>query len=525
VFKRYWRPRILLLVSVLYFASCVDESQYNIQQVQLSPTIAFPVAFADMGIVDMLSSSDSAYIRAYPDSLLYLYYPSTLRSAVIRDLFDLPDNNNSNLFNLPPGTLNASTSNTVVGTINREIDLGLAPALLTEILMRGGDLNHGITIDKATTPANLPLEATISLPDIVHKTTLQPLTIVASNTATSISLKDYVFHLFNNRFNVQIDLVIKPHPTTSIAPNTKADVQLGFDNMEFDYVKGFFGDRTVPLEPQSIDISVFQKLLKGTSVSFVDPKLTMKVVDDMVVPCELNFTVLRATKGVSSQTIQITPSSPINLSVPNTLGMSATTNLTVTNQQNVMSFGPEKLEYSATARINKGLSSGTNIMSDTSRLRITLDTEIPLYGKLNGITVSDTLAIDLSDLKEADVESSSLKISAQNEMPLDARIQIYFLDDGHSVVDSLFTTNQTYLVKASMLTPVGDLQSAGITDLKFSLDPSKLNRLFNTPYLLVKATLATAKDSNGAYLNVKFRASYRLKLNIGLLAKLHVKVQ
>jgi len=81
VFKRYWRPRILLLVSVLYFASCVDESQYNIQQVQLSPTIAFPVAFADMGFVDMLSSTDSAYIRAYPDSLLYLYYPSTLRSA------------------------------------------------------------------------------------------------------------------------------------------------------------------------------------------------------------------------------------------------------------------------------------------------------------------------------------------------------------------------------------------------------------------------------------------------------------
>lgn len=510
---------------MLYCVSCVDESQYNIQQVQLSPTLAFPIAFADMGIVDMLSSTDSAYIRAYPDSLLYLYYPSTLRSSAIRDLFNIPDNNSSNLFNLPAGTIGASASNTVVGTINREIDLSQAPAMLTEILMKGGELNTIITTDKATSPANLPLEATISLPDIINKTTLQPLTVVASNDAKNITLSDYVFHLFNNKFNVQIDLVIKPHPATFIPANTKADVQLGFDNLEFDYVKGFFGDRTIPLEPQSVDISVFQKLLKGTTVSFVDPKLNLYVVDDMVVPCELNFTVLRATKGVSSQAIQISPSSPVNLAVPNTLGTSATTALTVTNQQAVMSFAPEKLEYSATARINKGLGSGTNLLSDTSRLRITLNTEIPLYGKLNGITLSDTLSVDLSDLKEADVESSSLKITAQNELPLDARIQIYFLDAGHAVQDSLFTTAQTYLVRASALTPAGDLQSAGITDLKFSLDPGKLNRLFNSPYLLIKATLATAKDSNNVSLNVKFRAAYRLKLNLGLLAKLHVKVQ
>lgn len=520
------RLRIVLLASWLIVSSCIDESQYDIRQVAFSPTLAFPVAFGYMGIVDMLSSRDSAYIRAYPDSLLYLYYAKTLGSTDIRDRFQLPDNNTSNYFDLPAGTLPASANTTVIGTINKQIDLGLTPALLTEILLKGGTLNHSVTLTKTTTPANLPVEATVTFLDIKHKTTQQPLVITQGNGSNSTSLVDYVISTVNNQFPVKIDFVIKPHPTTSIAPNTKADVHLGFSGMQFAYIKGFLGDQAISLPPQSLDISVFSKLLQGAAVSFVQPNLTLRAVNDYGVPCEVNFSVLRAAKGATTLAIQISPSNPVTINAPATLGTSATTNISITNQQAVINFGPDKLEYTASARINKGLSSGTNFLADTSKLRVSMITEIPLYGKLSGITVTDTLDVhDLGELKKADVLNSSLKVSAQNELPLDAFVQIYFMDASYVIQDSLFSTNQTYLVKASEVTPAGDLQHAGVTDLKFGLEPAKLTKLFDAHFLFIKARMSSAKDSNGAQLNVKFRSSYRLKLNVGILAQINVKAQ
>ena len=80
-------------------------------------------------------------------------------------------------------------------------------------------------------------------------------------------------------------------------------------------------------------------------------------------------------------------------------------------------------------------------------------------------------------------------------------------------------------MKASTVDASGDLQHAGITDLLIPLDPDRISRLFVADKLLVKAVMSTAKDQNDVALNVKFRSSYRLKLNMGLLAKLNIEIK
>jgi hypothetical protein len=338
-------------------------------------------------------------------------------------------------------------------------------------------------------------------------------------------MADYVMRLVNNRFNVRIDLSIKPHPTTYIPPATQANVQLSFNNMAFAYLKGFFGDQVAQLPSQTVDVSVFKSTLKDASVSFVEPQIFLKAVNDYGVPCEVNFSVLRARKGASTLPIQINPPNPVALAAPATLGSSATTTLNVTNAQSVMSFEPEQLEYTASARINKGLSSGTNFMADTSKLRVSLVTEVPLYGRVTGITVMDTLAVDLNELSETKVAEAALKVSAQNEMPLDAYVQIYLMNEAYQVQDSLFASNQTYLVKASTVNGSGDLESPGITNQELSLNPDRVTKLFSAKHLLVKAVMSTARDANGTFLNVKFRSTYRLKLHVGLRAQLKIEVK
>lgn len=519
------RNAAILLASLLLLASCFNERDYDIQQVSLTPSVAFPVAFGNMSLVEMLANKDTAFIRSYPDGLLYLQYEHMLASEDIRNQFVLPDNNSTVSFDLPPGTLPASSTNTVVGSINRQINLGLSPELLTEVLLKAGNATHALQLSKETTPANLPMETTITLLDVVHKTTMQPMVITMGNGSGVTSLSDYIIQLVDNQFSIRVDLLIKPHPATYIPVSTTADIHLGLVEMQFAYIKGFFGDQIIPLPPQSLDISVFQSSLKDASASFVQPSITLKAMNDYGVPVDVSFSTLQARKGSNTLPFQISPGSPVTLQSPATLGASATTNITVTNDENLLGFGPEVLEYTASARINRALVSGSNFMADTSQLRISLVTEIPLFGRVTGIVVTDTLSVDLAGVKQTEILESSLKVTAQNEMPLNAFIQIYLLDSAYQVMDSVFATNQTYLVKASTVDVAGDLEHTGVTNLTVPLDANRLTRLFSSSHLLVRSEMSTARDQNNALLNVKFRSSYRLNLNIGLLAKLNVLVK
>ena len=165
---------------------------------------------------------------------------------------------------------------------------------------------------------------------------------------------------------------------------------------------------------------------------------------------------------------------------------------------------------------------GNNFLADTSKLNVKLAAEVPLYGQASGITLTDTLKLDLGSINQSSVVSAALKVKTVNEMPLDAYIQLYLMDENKKILDSLFASNETYLVKASTVTTSGDLQTAGSTDLKLDLTIDKINKLFSSRYIIVRSKLNTSKDSNGTLLNVKFKASYKLKLDVGLMAKLKI---
>ena len=71
----------------------------------------------------------------------------------------------------------------------------------------------------------------------------------------------------------------------------------------------------------------------------------------------------------------------------------------------------------------------------------------------------------------------------------------------------------------------GNLLTASSGDLKLDLSQDKINKLFSSSYLIVKSKLNTSRDANGVLLNVKFKASQKMKINVGLLAKLKITTQ
>ena len=514
--------RSLFIVFILLVASCIKEEDYDLNSVVVAPEVAIPMASGDIGVLDLAADVDSAYLRSYPDGLLYFSYTKTYSSREIRARFDLAPNFSSTVtFDLIPGSLPPSSTDTQFATVNREIDFGFSPGQLTEMLMKGGMVNYTVSTSSATSPA-LPFQVNIKMIDVVQKTTLQPLVFSSGPGTGSMPLKDYLIMMDQNRFEVKLDLILKARPSAVFIPvGTKVNIKFTFNN-DFSYIKGFFGDQVVPIPTQTIDLTVFNSSLKNAKVSFVNPVLKVAIANEYVAPCEFNFTSILAKKEGVVIPFQLSPATPVTLGVPANLGGSAKTDIAVTNANAIITAMPTQITYVGTARINKGLASGVNYMADSSRLKISVITELPLYGQVSNFSVSDTMKIDLGSLDETTVATAALRVKAFNQMPLDANIQIYLTDASYHVVDSIFSPNQTYLVKASAVLPSGELSSQGVNDQTINLVPAKVEKLFSSTYIILKSKFNTTKDINGDFLNVKFKSSYKLNMQVGLLAKLNI---
>ncbi|MGC4020837.1 MAG: hypothetical protein QM734_02285 [Cyclobacteriaceae bacterium] len=102
---------------------------------------------------------------------------------------------------------------------------------------------------------------------------------------------------------------------------------------------------------------------------------------------------------------------------------------------------------------------------------------------------------------------------------MDASVQLYLADDNNIIFDSLLTSSQTALVKASTVDANGELVSASTTDETIDIPSDKLNEIFNAKNIIVKTRMNTAKDSNGNQIDVKFKISYKMDADFGLKLK------
>jgi hypothetical protein len=265
--------------------------------------------------------------------------------------------------------------------------------------------------------------------------------------------------------------------------------------------------------------------LNSANVSFAQPKITLDVINDYGIPCTVDFFKIEARKNGATLPFQLSPSNPITIAYPATLGSSATTHISVTNAKPLLDFGPTELFYQLSARINQGLTSGNNFLADTSNLKVKMSAELPLYGHASGMVLKDTAKIDMSNLDRSQIQSASLKVNVKNELPLDATIQLYLTDDQYTVMDSLLEPGQTSLIKGSSVTASGDLETAGVLNDVIVLNADKLNKIFGSKNIIIKAILNSSKDPSGISQDVKFKSKYALIVNMGLLTELNFDIK
>lgn len=518
---RYFRLAPFFSLFVLF--SCLDEKDYSIDSLTVNPSIAIPLIHGDLSIKDLIKDTDSVYVKVYPDDLVYLAYTETLATQDIKDLFTIPDKTLNQSLPIPAGTIPAHPKDIRTDSLVEVIDFNLSPEQLSEIAFKAGTITYSATLLPAS--SGLLFEVNLVSTDLTSKTTGKAFNVTTSNTG-SVQLSDYIVKLNKNKFNLKLVLVLKQSSTSKvITPNTSVAVNFRMAGMDFSYIKGFFGDQTANPPATTLEIGAFGSSLTKANLSIAQPIVNLTVINDYGVPLKGTFINLEARKSGSVLPFQINPASPVTIAAPTLLGNSATTNVSVTNAKDLLDFGPTEFYYQLSARINQGVTSGNNFLADTSKLKVKLEVEVPLYGHASAIQLADTIKLDVGDIDESQIENASLKVNVNNELPLDAKIQFYLTDDKFQVIDSLLAVSQTSLVKGSSVTSAGDLQSMGIVQEEIPLDNAKINKLFLAKNIIIKAQMNTSKDLTGQFPDVKFKSAYKMNVNLGLKANLKFNVK
>ena len=170
---------------------------------------------------------------------------------------------------------------------------------------------------------------------------------------------------------------------------------------------------------------------------------------------------------------------------------------------------PEKFSFRATIKTNPSGVASKNVVYDTSKVVAKVRFELPLWFRSKGFGQTDTMDFSLFENNNS-VKKMMFLISAENGMPIDFNLQVYFVDANYKKLDSMFHTNSE-IVKSAKLRDNDDVVSEPTSNLStITFDSNQITNLQKTKKLLIKVNLKT-----GYYPTryVKFLTSYKLKLS------------
>ncbi len=82
-----------------------------------------------------------------------------------------------------------------------------------------------------------------------------------------------------------------------------------------------------------------------------------------------------------------------------------------------------------------------------------------------------------------------LRVGTVNELPLELGLQLYFMDETHVVLDSVFNGDPVFL-PASTVDGEGRLQTASEKENVISFPPSKLGKLKDVRFIQVDSSVS-----------------------------------
>lgn len=495
----YW-----LLSLALVMQGCLPEYSLGNEDLdeQWDPGFAIPLLESSVTVDDLLSDFETGgFIRTGSDNLLTVVYRAQSTSVSGGSLFNLQD------VQVP-----------FVDTVLQVPSPFAPPTAINAITFKAG--RYAYSVASLETQA---VTVTVTLTDLRQGGVAFERTynLAASNGSTPVTLTDtaqvagYTMSWAGGDFEARYRATRADGQAVTL-PNSS----FALTDLAYSYIDGYFGPRTLPISYSLSVVDLFQNWTAG-NIQFENPKLTFQFENSFGFPIRLVADSVSALTAANN-TLQVqstTLTNGIDLSFPSLtqVGSAATTQVvfdnTNSNIASIVSAVPYEFYYDLEGNINPNNDPNiSNFVTDTSRLNIDLDVELPLYGSISQFEIMDSLDFDFSEYN--DIDRMDFLLNASNGFPVDLEVQIYFLDDNRNTLDSLFSAS-THVLRAATNDAGGIVTSPTLTTEEFGLTGSRLERLkLDARKILVVGAFATP---NGGSTPVKVLNTYRADIKLGAI--------
>lgn len=524
-----------VFASILLFASCKKMEFDKIAKGAWNPNLAVPLAYSNFGVYDILALKDSNDLVVINPSTgaLALVYKGDVFSVGAQTLVDIQDVNQSKSFNFsdlnvaPAASFNGSVTSNNTETLN----FNVGGAELHDVNIKSGVLNLNVSTNLkhdltcVITFPNLkingtPVSTTVSLNytgSVPHTGTG---TVNLSNAVADFTLGNTTF----NKLNANISTTVNG-TGQSIVGTENLNVNFGFNNVLFKNATGYFGQNNMGISGDTVLLKLFQNATSGY-FELVNPKVKFIAENSFGFPIRMNFTGLKTINVSNGNQFPLTGFPTVfNIAGANSIGQSANSyfELNTTNTNNlssVVSSTPKYFVFSANAQSNPaGNVLPLNFISDTSKLKIRTEVELPLEGSAYGFELKDTVEFNFNE-DVSELESVMFRLNIDNGFPVELKSQIIFLDQNYLPVFTVFNTPESVVLPA-LVNASGRVnqRTKKITDIH--LTAAQIALLPNVKHLLINAVSQTLNGPSG--LVVKIYDDYTLNLKLGL--QVQAKIQ
>ncbi len=287
------------------------------------------------------------------------------------------------------------------------------------------------------------------------------------------------------------------------------------------YIEGYFGNQPLDIASETFDFDlreaeIFEK------INFANPIITLGFHNTFGLPIEISNLGLNMKRDNDSLSLSSSGIFPFKILGSESRGESKTSELILGSSSNIselINLWPNEVTTDFSGGLNPDGWTDNNFALDTSKVDITLDLTIPVYGTVTDFNISDTIEIDssLSQVFEF-VKRASLRTNVDNGLPLEGAVKFYITDENYVVLDSLECSDgNNVLISAAEVDPgTGDVINSGFRQADLVADEDDVNFLKTAGNnLILSATLSTANSGN----NVKIYTDQGIEIKMGILAK------
>ncbi len=540
--RSWW---LILIFGMMIFAGVLPSCQKNnlnfskMTQPEWSPTWTLPLIHSDLTLHDILKKGNNIFIEDPVTHMLTLEYAAKLFSQSAQQYLQIPNQWDIKIettieTDVSPGdssvfTISAPYSFTPAQPGQRLDTIFIKSALIDIDVI--SQINHRIKVDFSIPNAMKNGKTFDTLMDLQYQGTLP----VRKSFQLDFSGYRLIFLNTEGHINeLTVEAIVKvfgdENPNNSPYPFT---ITADITNIKFSKLFGYLGQYEYPLI-DTLPLNIFTNNLQG-GIELEEIDLRLTTSNSIGMPLQLDFQdlIAHSSKNPPFNVDIADPASgfPNPLIVPSPdihhMGTPKDTTFQFGEDNSyiipAINMSPEYIYFNIIGKSNPANNPAyENFICDTSRFSVDLKVVLPLFGKIKGFYLEDTVAFDF-DIPDQ-VSMLDFKVRTENQFPLDAEIQIYFADKNYVILDSLFTGNDHHILHAAPVGPPPDyrvITNPPIQPFTFSPAPfydEDLERLKQARFLFIQVGLSSYNQGL-----VKIYADY--KLDVKLAAKLTIDSQ